>query len=175
MTETVGKIPLSERINIRMVLFIGIIAFLIGSPVYILISEQLTGGIHHSGQYYEVNLKAMGNFTFDGNNGTINDVPQQWRDLDGKKLSLVGEIYAPSEASNEIHRFELVYSIAKCCFGGPPKVQERVFCVVPNNGTIEYQGGFANVKGTLHVKIAKDAGAVTSVYVLDVESVEPAH
>jgi hypothetical protein len=157
-----------------MVIFIVVIGTVVGWPVYVLISEQVTGGIHRSGQYYETNLKAMGNFTFDGANGTINDIPEQWRALDGKKLSLVGEIYAPNEATNELHRFELVYSIAKCCFGGPPKVQERVFCVVPNGKTAEWQGGgvYYNVKGTLHVNIKKEAGTVTAVYVLDVESVD---
>jgi len=173
MTESTIKVPLSERINLRMLVVFGVIMLLVGYPVYTLISEEVTGGVHHSGQFYTVNLKAMGNFSFDENNGTINDVPQQWRDLDGKKLSLIGEIYAPTEASDQIHRFELVYSIAKCCFGGPPKVQERVFCAVPNNGTIQRPDGFANVKGTVHVKVKKDGNVVTSVYQLDVESVEP--
>src|SRR6185437_16986448 len=109
MTESTIKVPLSERINLRMLVVFGVIMLLVGYPVYTLISEEVTGGVHHSGQFYTVNLKAMGNFSFDENNGTINDVPQQWRDLDGKKLSLIGEIYAPTEASDQIHRFELVY------------------------------------------------------------------
>ena len=174
MSTATAKVPLSERLNLRMVAFIGIIALLIGYPVYVLISEQVTGGIHHSGGYIETNLKAMGNFTFDGNNGTIEDVPAQWRALDGKKLSLVGEIYAENEAGNEIHHFQLVYSIAKCCFGGPPKVQERIFCEVPDGKSISYEGGFYNVKGTLHVSVKKEGGAVSSVYTLDVESATPA-
>src|SRR4051812_44587902 len=99
MTQATAKVPLSERINIRMVFFILIIGTVLGWPVYLVISEQVTGGIHHSGQYYETNLKAMGNFTFDEVNGTINDVPEQWRALDGKKLSLVGQIYNNTEAS----------------------------------------------------------------------------
>lgn len=174
MTTATAKVPLSERFNLRMFAFIGIIAVLVGYPLYVLISEQVTGGIHHSGGYIETNLKAMGNFNFDGNNGTIEDVPAQWRALDGKKLSLEGEIWAPNEASDEIHNFELVYSIAKCCFGGPPKVQERIYCKVPEGKSISYEGGVANVKGTLHVSVKKEGGAVTSVYTMEVESVTPA-
>ena len=169
-----AKVPLSQRVNLRIVAFIAVIALLVGYPVYVLISEQVTGGIHHTGGYVETNLKAMGNFQFDGSSGTIEDVPAQWRELDGKKLSLVGEIWAPNEASNEIRNFELVYSIAKCCFGGPPKVHERVFCKVPDGKSISYEGGFYNVKGTLHVSVKKEGGAVSSVYTLDVESATPA-
>src|SRR5437588_6630809 len=105
-----AKVPLSERINLRMIVFIAIIALLVGYPVYILISEQLSGGIHTSGGYVETNLKAMGNFEFSETNGTITDVPQKWRELDGKKLILVGEINPANEATNEIHRFQLVYN-----------------------------------------------------------------
>src|SRR5437870_4226482 len=117
------KVPLSERFNLRIIAFVCIIAVLVGYPVYVLISDQYTGGIHNAGGYIATNLKAMGNFEFDSNNGKVTDVPDKWRALDGKKLILEGEIFAPNEASNSIHRFELVYSIAKCCFGGPPKVQ----------------------------------------------------
>src|SRR2546423_12874784 len=109
-----AKVPLSERINLRMIVFIAIIALLVGYPVYILISEQLSGGIHTAGGYVETNLKAMGNFEFSETNGTITDVPQKWRELDGKKLVLVGEMYAGTNASDEVRNFQLVYSIAKC-------------------------------------------------------------
>jgi hypothetical protein len=116
----------------------------------------------------------MGNFVFDERASTLDDVPKQWRDLDGKKMNLVGEIFAPNQASAEINEFQLVYSIAKCCFGGPPKVQERVFCTVPAGKTIEYYGGFYRVKGTLHVKLHKDEfGITTKLFTLDVESAEP--
>ena len=124
------------------------------------------------GGYKEVNLKAMGNFVFDGQNGTVSDVPPQYRALDGQKVVLVGEMYS-SVGAAEVSRFELVYSIAKCCFGGPPKVQERVFCVVPNDGTVPILGGQARVTGTLHVAAQKEGDTINSLYTLDVHKVEP--
>jgi hypothetical protein len=173
--ESAVKVPLSERFNFRIIIFAAIIGVVIGYPIYILVSEKITGGIHSSGGYIETNLKAMGNFVFDDRAGTLNDVPKQWRELDGKKLSLVGEIFAPDQAAAEISNFQLVYSIAKCCFGGPPKVQERVFCSVPNGKSIEYYGGFYRVKGTLHIKVEKDEfGVTTRLFTMDVESAEPA-
>jgi hypothetical protein len=135
----------------------------------------MSGGVSSAGDgYVKVNLKALGNFEFDSSNGTINDVPAKWRELDGKQLILDGEIYAPNEAGDEVHRFELVYNIQKCCFNGPPKVQERVFCVVPEGKSAPYVAGTARVKGTLHIKVNNEMGKVNTLYVMDVHSVEPA-
>jgi len=174
METTTYKPSLSERINIRMLIFFGVLAVLIGYPVYLYVDQVVTGGIKSHGSYLEVDLKSMGNFAFDGNNGTVDDVPMKWRQLDGKRVLLTGEVWAPNEAGDKMHKFELVYSIAKCCFGGPPRVQERVFAVVPPNMDVPNMTySFAKVTGTLHVKINKDGGAITTVYVLDVDKVEP--
>jgi hypothetical protein len=170
----VAKVPLSERFNFRLIFFFGFIALLIGYPVWTLIDAQLSHGIRNvGGGYKEVNLKAMGNFVFDAQNGTVNDVPPQYRQLDGQKVVLVGEMYGDG-SFGEARRFQLVYSIAKCCFGGPPKVQERVFCIVPKDGTVPLLGGQARITGTLHVAAQKDGDTINSLYTLDVHKVEPA-
>jgi hypothetical protein len=168
------KLPLLQRINFRMIIFAVVVLALIGYPVYQLLDAQISGGVKNvGGGYSEVNLKAMGSFMFDANLSTIEDVPAKWRALDGKRVILEGEMYAGSEASDEVRQFQLVYSIAKCCFGGPPKVQERVFCAVPNGGAVPYYGGLARIKGVLHVNVEKDQGQAVSVFRLDVEQAEP--
>src|SRR5688572_17199334 len=87
------KVPLSERINLRMIAFIAIIGVLVGYPVYVMIDAQVSGGIKSAaGGYKQVDLKAMSTFTFDQTNGTINDVPEKWRALDGQKVILEGEM-----------------------------------------------------------------------------------
>src|SRR3954465_6118081 len=117
--ESAAKVPLSERINLRLIAFFIIIASVVGFLVVPYVRELVTGGIRDAGGgYTSVNLKAMGNFEFDGTNGTVNDVPPQFRNLDGKNLVLEGEMYPGNEASGSIHNFQLVYSIAKCCFNG---------------------------------------------------------
>jgi hypothetical protein len=172
--ESAVKVPLSERFNFRMIVFIAVIGFLVGYPVYVLIDAQVSHGIKNvAGGYKQVNLKAMGNFVFDAQNGSVNDVPPQYRGLDGQKVVLVGEMFS-RQSFSEANRFELVYSIQKCCFGGPPKVQERVFCIVPNNGTVEIMGGQTRVTGTLHVKPKKDGDTINELYTLDVHKVEQA-
>jgi hypothetical protein len=166
---------LSERINLRAIIFAGVVLLLLGWPVYTYLSETISGGIHDRGAYKEVDLKALGFFEMDPSNASLKDVPAKYRQLDGQKVLLKGEIFAPHEVSS-IKQFELVYSIAKCCFGGPPKVQERVFAYVPGGKTFEYAGeGYHEVMGTLHVTMKKDdqTGMVTEVYRLDAESVKP--
>jgi hypothetical protein len=168
------KLPLRERINFRMIFFIAFILLLVGYPIYWLVKMQVTGGIEQvAGGYTYVDLKAMSTFTFDQNNGTINDVPAKWRELDGKKVVLHGEMWEPSGAGPTVDNFELVYSIAKCCFSGPPQIQHFVHSKAQPGAKLAYYQGTVEVKGILHVNVKKDAGAVTSVYQLDVESVDP--
>src|SRR4051812_1092048 len=121
------RTPLRERLNPRMLFFIALIIALVGHPVYVMIDMQVSGGVKTlAGGYKEVNLKAMSSFTFDQNNGTVEDVPQKWRELDKQKVVVEGEMWSPTGAGTTVDGFELVYSIAKCCFSGPPQIQHFV-------------------------------------------------
>jgi len=172
--ESVAKIPLSERFNIRLLIFILIVAAIPGYILYVMIDAQVTGGIKNAGGGYKfVDLKAMSNFELDQNNGALTDVPEKWRALDGQKVILHGEMWQPTSANNEVAGFDLCYSIAKCCFSGPPKVQHFVKSKVQQGKSVGYYDGQVEVKGKLHVDVKNDAGKLTSVYQLDVESVEP--
>jgi hypothetical protein len=155
-----------------MIVFVGVVLLLIGAPVYIYVDSVLSGGIKHAGDREIVELKALSNFPFDQENGTINDVPKKWRELDGKRVELVGELWAPNSASYELNKFELVYSIAKCCTSGPPQIQHFVQSTVKDGRTVPFYDGLVRVVGTLHVDVKKDGGRVSQVYALDVESVE---
>jgi hypothetical protein len=168
------KVPLRERFNFRILAFAAIVLALIGFPMYIYLDSALSGGIHDRGDYLECDLKAMSTFPFDQNNGTRTDVPKQWRDLDGKRVQVVGEIYAPDSASPQLEHFQLVYSIAKCCFNGPPQIQHFVQAKAASaDKPVPYYQGLVKVTGTLHVDVKRDAGKVTQVYAMDVERAEP--
>jgi hypothetical protein len=170
----IDKLPLRERFNFRMIFFIAFVLLLVGYPVYWLVKMQVTGGVEKvAGGYTYVDLKAMSTFTFDQANGTIDDIPAKWRALDGAKVVLHGEMWQPTGAGPTVENFELVYSIAKCCFSGPPQIQHFVHAKAKPGAKLGYYQGTVEVKGTLHVNVKKDAGAVTSVYQLDVESVTP--
>ena len=167
------KRPLFQRINFRMIFFGAVVLFLLGSPVYIFLSEKLTGGIRNRGDYLEVDLKAMSSFEMDQVQATMNDIPAKWRALDGKRVALEGEIYQPFEAGGQVGGFELVYSIAKCCMSGPPKVQHFVHSKVEKGKKVAVYGGLVRVMGKLHVKLVREEDRVKSIYQLEVESIEP--
>ncbi len=166
------KVPLSERINFRMIAVAAVVMFLIGYPVYMYVEAAMNGGVKKVGDVAEVDLKALGNFPFDEVNGTLKDVPPRYRELDGKKVILQGYPYVTNYAGDEIPEFQFVYNIAKCCFGGPPKVQERVFAHAPKGGTVpNYSGSFATMEGTLHVRPQVDGGKIVSLYDLDIDKI----
>src|SRR5262249_15408102 len=137
--------------------------------------------VYNRGSYKEVNLRALGNFEFDPDYGKITDVPARYRELEGQKVLLSGEIYSLHEAGPNVGEFQLVYSIQKCCFNGPPRVQERCFATVSRDTKkVTVRGdGYHNVMGTLHVTVKREKlpngelGGVTEVYHLDVDSIEP--
>lgn len=163
--------PPRRRINFRMIAFLAIVSFPFLWFGYIFLNDRLTNGIEHHANYEEVNLKAMGNFPLDQSDGSTDAVPH-WRQLDGKRVLLEGFMYAGRSAAPRINDFQFVYSITKCCFNGPPLVQERVFAHTRNDELVPYYGDLVKIVGTLHVKVQKEAGVVTAVYSMDVDKVE---
>jgi hypothetical protein len=132
----------------------------------------LNKGITWHGDYAAVNLKALGNFPFNKDDGVRNDVPQRWRELDGKKVVLEGFMYSPNFARDGTE-YEFVYNVQNCCINGPPQVQERVYCHCRPGTRIFAQSDYAQVVGILHVRVVRDtSGAIHSVFDLDVEHQE---
>ena len=166
--------PLSERINFRLVFFICLISIPLGWVGYVFLDSAIHGGVKDLGDgYVEVDLKAMSLFPFDQINGKREDVPSKWRELDGKKVVVYGEMWQPYNAGpTSPAGFQLVYSRAKCCFSGPPQIQHFVQATLKPGANAAYVDNLAKIKGTLHVDVTRDADKVSSVYHIEVESVE---
>jgi hypothetical protein len=163
------------RISLRLVLLLALVAAPFVYFGYVIIDQSLHGGVTDHGTYFDVDLKSLGYFPFNADTDGIDNVPAQWRQLDGKRVALQGEMYSPTGAGDNVDAFELVYSIQKCCFNGPPRVQERVFAHAAKNATVHYYPQIVRVVGTLHVKAERnEAGTIQRLYTLDVESVDPA-
>ncbi|MGA3067084.1 MAG: hypothetical protein ABSF29_09580 [Tepidisphaeraceae bacterium] len=163
------------RINWRIAVFGAVVLMLVGVPFYIWADEVITGGIHNHGSYKEVDLKAMSSFDMDQINGTMQDIPQKFRALEGQKVLMIGEMWAPQEAGEgKLSYFVLVYSKTKCCFNGPPLAQHFVDGNVAPGAEVYYYETPVNVWGTVHIYVRKDAeGVIKSIYHVDVEKVEP--
>jgi hypothetical protein len=163
---------LRPRFNVRLWIFIAVISapflYIIGSAVY----DSITGGITDRGSYKEVDLKALGNFSFNKVAGRPEDVPERYRQLDGQRVMFRGKMFGPEDAGARGRRFQLVYDVNKCCFSGEPLVQERVFATAKKEIPIYDQNTLAEVVGTLHVRLIRDSVSkeIVSVYDMDVES-----
>jgi hypothetical protein len=161
-----------------MIIFAAVVIVLVGFPMYVYLESAITGGIKDVGNgFKEVDLKAMSNFPLDQVRGTNEDIPKKWRDLEGQKVVLYGEMWQPFDAGDgTVKSFDLCYSIAKCCFSGPPQVQHFVKARVRPNRKVYYYSNLVKVVGVLHVNVVqdKDAGKISEVYQLDVEDIEPA-
>ena len=166
--------PWWQRINLRLIIFIGVVAVVVGYPLWVFVDASVSGGIKDAGGgYKEVDLKAMSTFWFNQEEGTINDIPKKWRELDGQKVVMYGEMWASRSAGPFVDSFQLCYSIAKCCFSGPPQVQHFVDSTALRGTKLQEYAGLVKVKGRLHVNVKQGGGKVQSVYQLDVESIEP--
>ena len=89
------------RINLRMIVFAAAILLPIGCVVYAYLESAITGGIKDVGHgFKEVDLKAMSSYSLDQVNGTIEDIPKKWRDLDGQRVVVYGEMWRPLEAGD---------------------------------------------------------------------------
>jgi len=166
--------PWWQRMNWRLIIFVIAVGIVVGYPLYVYLDAAVSGGIKDAGGgYKEVDLKAMSTYFFNQEEGKIDDIPAKWRALDGQKVVLYGEMWQPQSAGPFVDSFQLCYSIAKCCFSGPPQVQHFVDSKSVPGTKLEYFSGLVKVKGILHVNVKKGEGKVQSVYQLDCESIEP--
>ena len=157
--------PARRRFNWRILVF----ALIVLAPVLVYGLKLLQNRIDH-GDYTELNLKELGNFPIITR--SIEDVPKKFQAYDGKKVLLIGEWYPTVQSGPKFTEFQLVWSIANCCFGGPPQPQERVFVHLRNPMQLP-PGKMIKVYGQLHVEVRKDPGGkVISVYTLDADKIE---
>jgi hypothetical protein len=168
-TPAAINVPRRQRINLRVLLFAAVVLAL---PAFIVYQYIDFAAVEQEGDLLKVDLKAMSSFPLDPSSGTIDDVPKQWRALDGKRVVLYGEMWCPSTAADAVDQFDLVYSIAKCCLSGPPLMQHFVHSVAIKGKVGRYQG-LCRVVGTLSVKVTKTDGKIDGVYWLDVEETRP--
>jgi hypothetical protein len=179
--EATVKMPAEERRTnwgtVARVSVVGcLVLALVGYALKVTYESVIQGGVVNRGDYFDVELKAMSNFEMDQQKGTLADVPQRFRDLNGKKVLLIGEV-APlgNTAGDKAKEFQLCYSVAKCCFGGPPKVQHFVLCRSRDGKPMPNYLGVPQIKifGTLHINPVHEGDAISSLFQMDIERIEP--
>lgn len=171
--QTTASLEAVRRVNYRLAVLLAVVALLTGYPLYWFLRTALTHGIVDRGDYVEVDLKAMSDFRFDQVNGADADIPARFRQLQGRRVVLVGEMFSGRAAAGRPADFELCYSISKCCFVGQPQIQHFVKCTVPRGRKVRFYDGPVRVTGTLSVGVQREGASILSVYRLDVEDVKP--
>ncbi len=79
------------------------------------------------------------------------EVPASAMALDGQKVFIKGFVY-PSSQMHGIRTFLLVRDEGSCCFGGDPKVTERIQVTLADPAGMSYASGLHKVAGVFHVR-----------------------
>ncbi len=166
------KVDRTGGLSGRAILFALVLLVPVVALGYVFYDVSTTGGIKQLPNGYKfVELQAMSTFSFDQKDGTVDDVPERYRELDGQKVVLEGEMYSDGVVGGDIQSFDLVYSIADCCLVAEPQVQHFVKAETIA-GPVRLRQGQVRVSGTLKVDVTRDDGGITGVYHLAVEDVE---
>ncbi len=78
-------------------------------------------------------------------------VPPSALELEGKKIFIKGYIY-PGREKDGIQQFLLVRDQGDCCFGGNPKITDRIQVTLTDPLRLRYQPRLHKVGGVFHVE-----------------------
>jgi hypothetical protein len=101
-------------------------------------------------------------------------VPPSALDLEGQRIFIKGFVY-PGREKDGIRQFLLVRDQGDCCFGGNPKITDRIQVTLKDPLRLKFQSRLHKVGGTFHVAPANTAvsGAKGGVfYHLDADYVQ---
>lgn len=90
-------------------------------------------------------------------------IPPSAKTLEGKRIFIKGYIY-PGQQTSGITRFLLVRDQGSCCFGGNPKVTDRIQVTLAEPLTLTFETRLFKLAGVFHVAAAKAADATGAVY-----------
>ena len=98
-------------------------------------------------------------------------VPPDAKSLDGKKVFIKGYVY-PGQRQYGITQFLLVRDQGSCCFGGNPKVTDRVLVQLSDPEGLAFSSKLFKLAGTFHVTDPRDAPDAKGVVFYHLEDAE---
>ena len=123
-------------------------------------------------KYPRLDLMRYGSSPFDHGHygyGTLSDVPQSLRNLDGKRVSVDG-FMIPLDQADDIASFAIVPWLDEY---HRPLMLQTVIAQAPPGHPYKYFGDALRAYGTLHISIVRDSGFVVSVIQMSVDRIEP--
>lgn len=106
-------------------------------------------------------------FPFDEDHGTLLDIPVSIRRLNGRRVTIEGEMI-PITQGDRFVRFVL-----EAQFIADPPIKQYVVVSVPDESPIGYIPNRIHVDGVLTVAVNKDDGYIVSIFSLAADSVYP--
>jgi hypothetical protein len=129
----------------------------------------------HANSAVAVDLKWLTSFPAD-NDPRDEDIPPQFRALNGKKVSLEGFLVPTRDKPFNARACQLIYNSTGDYYGRND-LRERVFLTIPSAGTLPADLDISQeirVVGTLHVGVLRDPQTkrAVSIYRMDVDQIE---
>jgi hypothetical protein len=97
------------------------------------------------------------------------ELPAEVTELDGETVVVSGFMRSEDGSSGPVEFFMLINDACGC--NGTPKLNEIVFCAMPEGETADLAAGTVEVEGRLHVEEIEEDGVVVALYTLDVDRV----
>ncbi len=97
-------------------------------------------------------------------------MPKEVTDLDEKVVTISGFMQREVPGSSPVNQFMLINDACGC--NGTPKLNEIVFCTLPDGVTMDILPGVVTVTGKLYVGEEKEDGVVVMIYQMDADTVK---
>ncbi len=97
-------------------------------------------------------------------------LPKEVTDLDEKIVAIRGFMQRETPGSGPVSQFLLINDACGC--NGTPKLNEIVFCTLPDGVTMDIKVGVVTVTGKLYVGEEKEDGVVIMLYQMDADTVK---
>lgn len=97
-------------------------------------------------------------------------LPKDVTDLDEKEVTIRGFMQREVPGGSPVNQFLLINEACGC--NGTPKLNEIVFCTLPDGVTMDIKPGVVSVTGKLYVGEEKEDGVVVMIYQMDADTVK---
>lgn len=97
-------------------------------------------------------------------------LPEAVTKLDEKVVTIQGFMRRENPGAGPVNQFLLINDSCGCM--GTPKMNEIVFCTLPDGVTMDLLPGVVRVTGKLYVGEEKEDGAVVMLYQMDADVVK---
>ena len=97
-------------------------------------------------------------------------LPKEVTDLDQKVVKISGFMQREVPGGGPVNQFLLINEACGC--NGTPKMNEIVFCTLPDGVTMDLKTGVVTVTGKFYVGEEKEDEIVVSLYAMDADTVK---